>query len=443
MRNRIVSQKSRKLNIGELALRILIFLMLASWLYGIPPIPGILPKSPMYLTTAFVTVLLFKKVLFTFQKLLKRTEFLLFFIIVILIMLIDMYYGSMPLATMLLQFCAIIFLICIYLFSTKSPENKQFIIFSTIILLTISVLWFLAEISIRSPFVQWRLFIYKELYSKDAIDYSLTRSGLVSVLHALGYQISFLMPILLFKLFTYRNFKYKELFYALAIICGLCAMWFSSQRSAVLGVLACLIFFSIKTPTLIFKSNRVIRVMILIFIAFFFTTYNFWDHVNFQSKNLVKKFNTSTIKGDDRLTLQKNAISIIFDYPLGLRAANLTWIKANEDRNINTKIAVHNVYLGLSLKGGILILLLQFFFLIKILSTCFRNINYSENKFENEYDSDRFMIYGTAISCFILQPMFHNAGLFTFEGSSLVCFALYLVVKYQNKNKFKPQIVPQ
>jgi hypothetical protein len=429
-------------NFKELFLKISIFLMLASWLYGIPPIPGMMPRSPMYLFTVLVTLLLLEKVLLAFRVLIKRVEFFLFFAIVAIVMLIDMCFGILSIASMLLQFCAIFFILCIYVFSTKSQENQQFIIASTIILLTVSALWFLAEISIKDPFLKWRLFIYQELYKKDTIDFTLTRCGLVSALHLLGYQLSILVPFLLIKLFGNNRFGFKESLYALSLILSLCALWFSSQRSTVMGVMACLLYFSFQAPALIYKSKKVMRVAIVVLIALIFTTYNFWDRVGLQKKDLINKFNTSTIAEDDRFTLQMSALYIIFDYPLGLKAANLNWVQANKERNIRTSIAVHNVYLGLALKGGIIILLLEIVFLFKIVSTCLKKIKFNSTGLGYYYEKDRLMMYGAAISCFLLQPMFHNSGLFIFDGSSMVCFAFFLIVKYHPKIKINSTINP-
>jgi hypothetical protein len=333
------------------------------------------------------------------------------------------------------------FVIALVAYIASNPAGR----FKRVLALTLyamgaSALWFLLEISISEPFVGLRL----ELYADNYLRYEwndegeATRSGLCPFLHILGYQLSFLVSILLVTESKYLT-KPNRILRLLGLLLGAAALYFSSQRSVFFAGAATVFLF------MFYSSGRRISgrmVGLLLFIATIVTvttSLEGWETDYLQASISQKLFDSQHWdEARFRLNLQLQALVVIINNPLGLADPFAEWIQlgfwpvyeAFESPPFNTPIAVHNGYLGQALDLGAPFLAITICFLWGIVRMAHRNLLKSANLPSKEAVFTR-AVAASVPGIFLLQSTTHNSSVLTADASCLIIFSLLLTMEIQ------------
>jgi len=311
------------------------------------------------------------------------------------------------------------------------------VLYSFVLLLGISALWFLLEITLVEPFVSFRLRLYADIYESffqgDEGDFS--RSGLSPFLHNLGYQVSFFLSVLFVMQTQVSHGQGRTLRFA-ALLLGFTALYFSAQRSAFFAVAASVAIFFFYRRSLR-QGLASLVVLSLVAGGLLAVTSAGSFETDYLQASVVQKLLRPEYWSEAvfRFELQKRALELIVLHPFGLPdlgdwVAEGFWPVFAESNitSISSPIAVHNSYLGVGLECGVPFLALCAWFLIRLLRSCHGILTRI-----SEYSGERPLMAQAVVSgapgLFILQSSTHNSSLFTQDISCMVMFSLVVATE--------------
>jgi hypothetical protein len=332
---------------------------------------------------------------------------------------------------------SLMFVAAIAITVNRDSKKIEKIIITSSSIISLSILWFVLEISVVEPFVSLRTSIYQKLYDETTLvaGTEYIRSGLAPFTHMVGYQIAFCLPVSIIMIVKGKRTTIASVIVTLCLI----ALFFSSQRSALLGAgFGIILNIRHLIPKERSLSINQIRIAVSAVFAFVIIILLEWDVKVLGQVSIFEKLGSieSNNEAVFRFQLQRKAIELLLANPLGLEVHGLDWINdgfipilqqssiSDADyfsRNtVDGGIAVHNGYLGPALKGGIIILLLSGI----ILMYFYRSLCGASTKCPRCFESGRVYIYSTFISVIVFQSSFHNGSFLTREPISLIVSGL-------------------
>ena len=354
--------------------------------------------------------------------------------------------------------CGLQHIVVLYLLAIHGLKNLNNAITLTrifAIVLFLSFIFFnIGFIIFPEQFIQLRYALYGKYYEQLIEEGlfsmpSLLLAGLTPDPVRFGYQVT--AGFLIISLFFIEKHRYWKLFLISASIFVFTALIVIAERSVVAAFVAGFVIYIMLLHRRAFTLKKVIRMHLILllllgtYILLFYKMeyildFNFMESTNRPIKLLHERFGLGDI--GIRLGMQLAALEIISEKPLGLFAEGMKeedWgYLANEkgyevvpDANNIAYALVHNGYLRPIMYFGWIIGLGIIFILIYL----FRQLKYFKAKIQEE-DSERKK-YGRAIAsvlvALLVQAMFHNYSLFTFEKATWITFCLFMIWVKLNK----------
>jgi hypothetical protein len=331
-------------------------------------------------------------------------------------------------------------LLALALYCAASRTLYHRLLATILVVLGVSILWFLCELLFVNPFVRWRLALYADFYrtAPRYLTLERMRSGLVPYLHLLGYQIAAFVPLALVPLLDPVRNRRALVPAAATLLAALLAMVISSQRSALAAILC-----GAGITLLYARGGRAaVKVGLVALVVIFgadtvLKRDDVWAGNTLPIANIFEKLASVQASRDAqfRIRLQVRAVELIAKYPLGLRVEGRSWgqegfmhvhSRMEQAPRYNTgEIAVHNGYLGIPLEFGLPFLFATLLFLRALWKTGRRLI------VEREMFSERLRLWivavvGTTAGLFAFQVTTHNASFLTLEPVSVLMLALVM-----------------
>ena len=314
---------------------------------------------------------------------------------------------------------------------TKSSVKRT--VWATRILagvLLISMAWFLGEILLGSPH-PIRLSIYHSVHQTylDQPHVSFSNAtypnGFASLLFLFGYQIAVSTPLSTMLFFIEKRKSWRIL-WAFGSSLSLLALLFAGERSGLLaGGLALFLFLYLRKQ---FKT-AVLIVCIISLSMFIFSQIDM-KRVGLKHDIFTRmQEEESKFEGIGRIKLQFIGLRVIAENPLGLILAEKSWgeeadrLGADFSAWEGQEIAVHNGYLGRIISYGWVLGLLIGIVLFRLLRHI-RNV-FSWKKYQLD-GLEYAEIVALSLLSVLIQALFHNASIFTFNSISLTVMFLFL-----------------
>lgn len=288
----------------------------------------------------------------------------------------------------------------------------------------VSSAWFILEqFSGVLPIV--RYFIYRPMFeSADERTLTLTfklANGLSPYIFLFGYQLAAAVPLLTVLFLSEKKAGWKALWAGGSVLC-IAAMALLAERSVVLASLIAILFYLYRKRRL--KAAFAVVSVLLIS----FTVMRMFDAQNIFTR---VKDSGSISEGFDRIWLQLTGLTVAFKNPLGLMLTGGSWADEvySSGADFSTwggiEIGVHNSYIGRVIAYGwafgalMLVVMLR---LARGIGTVLRN-NSPRPKGTSGYAD------ATAASLLsvLMQAIFHNSSIFTFNATSITALFLFLM----------------
>jgi len=343
-----------------------------------------------------------------------------------------------------LQHIVILYVTAFY--GLKNSSNTITITRIFAIVLATSFIFFNIGMLFPEKFIQLRFALYGK-YFEQLIEQGLFNissallAGLTPASNIFGYHVAggFLIP----SLFFIEKNKYWKIVWGIGSISVLITLFILAERSVVPALIFGFITFAILAPKKkmtiqkIVSTHLILLLAIVIIIGVFLKKDYFlglFDVADKPIKLLHERFEVGDI--GVRIGMQLAAVKIIIEKPLGLYFEGMReedWgdiaIKKGYevvmDANNIDYALVHNGYLRFVMYLGWLVGLA----ITLVLFYIFRNINLFKAITEGD-DSDEKR-YGRAVAASLVatlvQAMFHNDSLFTFEKTTWITFCLFII----------------
>jgi O-antigen ligase len=324
-------------------------------------------------------------------------------------------------------------------------------------LLAISQIWYFCELRMPDRFIPIRAQLYADLYILESYERSLSaltiargfRTGLVPRMHGLGYvscaALAYASLALLLAT-RWRRTRANIFLLGLAAL-SLATLYYSLQRSAVLGAIAGLGLLYLG-PFKVALAARLPVVAVIIALAAGAILPSAVSEFTKPQTDIISK----TLVAQDygfRLGMQAQALKLVVQCPLGLRASGKTWeehgygpVAQRYGLSSGTPLAVHNGYLGVLLNYGWIGAGLVITFLVSAGKTILRVVRHptATPAFPATVAA---AVAATAFGLIFIQSMFHNASVMNREPVSTAFVAMlgYLAV-FRLRGRSRPSSAP-
>jgi len=293
------------------------------------------------------------------------------------------------------------------------------------IVFLVSMLWFVSE-SLFKELSEVRITIYQS-YLQKVNDHTLLgtasyANGLSPLLFLFGYQIAASLPLNVVAIFFEKNRAWK-MFYVVGSVASLFAMIFAGERSVLIATTVSISIFLYKR-----KGVKLAAVLMLLSLTTMFMV-SMHESKRHTFERLWQK--EERIEAVERLKLQMIGVITIVNNPMGLAYEGKRWSDEAASYGVdfrkfnNEEIAVHNSYLGRIIyygwPFGFLIICVMFILVKNIIAV----LSFSLYEKDSQAISQAQIIAYALISV-LIQALFHNASIFTFNGPSVTVMFLFL-----------------
>lgn len=406
-------------------LLLIFFPLIFLYVTGIPKI-GSLPLSPLFFFIGIyvlISLLRFKHVLQSFKQSSGKVFLLLLVCWCVDYFLSRIFLQFPYLDTQLLEIIGI-FLATSY-FIDRSPKRAIWATRVLSIVLFISMVWFVGE-NLFKELSEIRLTIYQSYLQKlddrvllGTVAYA---NGLSPLLFLFGYQIAAALPLYVLAVFNEKNRKWK-MFYVLGSVISLFAMLFAGERSVFLAAAISISMFLYKR-----KSIKLAAFLMLLSLASMFMI-----SLHESERQVVARLQSAEQKLEvvERLKLQMVGVVTIINNPMGLVYEGKRWGDEAASYGVdfrkfgNEEIAVHNGYLGRVISYGWFFGFLIVLTMVILIKNIKAVLSCRSSEKDSQVISQAQIIAYTLISI-LIQALFHNSSIFSFNGPSLTVMFLFL-----------------
>ncbi|MFX0140228.1 MAG: O-antigen ligase family protein, partial [Candidatus Hodarchaeota archaeon] len=286
--------------------------------------------------------------------------------------------------------------------------------------------------------------IYQEIFNSSHFFFA----GLAPASHIFGYQIA--GGFLIISLFFAEKNTAWKLIWAPCSVLLLVVVTIFGERSIIPAFAIGLITFIVLSPKIKIKNRKTLNERFILFLFFVISFLLIFRIVYLNQKRTIQDkplaFIHERFKAGDiriRLGMQLAAIEIILEEPFGLfwkgineedwgYIANAKGYEVVPDANNIDYSLVHNGYLRLVLYFGVLIGLCITVVLIFI----FKRLKYfkAKNKLEDSEGKRYGRAVGASLLTLLVQAMFHNNSIFTFDKTTWITFCFFIIWAKHNSH---------
>ncbi len=314
--------------------------------------------------------------------------------------------------------------IAIKSFVKNDPERAKTATRIAALVLILSIAWFLMEQFLGALPVA-RYLIYKPMYATaDERTMSLTfklANGLSPYIFLFGYQMAAAVPLTVILFLSERN-KYLKALWAVGSVMSVSAMALLAERSVALAGFAAILFYLYRRKRFAacFALMSIIAASIVLMQAL-------------GSENIFTRLKSteSMAEGFDRLWLQLTGISVAFKNPLGLMVTGGSWAEEvySSGADFSTwggiEIGIHNSYIGRVIAYGWVFGALMIVVILRLLKGIGKAL---QNSTPRPKDSFGYAdATAASLLSILIQALFHNSSIFTFNGVSIMALFLFLM----------------
>jgi hypothetical protein len=340
------------------------------------------------------------------------------------------------------------------LYASSTPGRFRRAALTLMVVMAVSLAWFLLELTVVQPFVNWRFALYADLYDQDTTGFvERVRTGLVPYLHLLGYQLAAFVPLALVPLVERRRRRSQQLLGGGGILLAFMALFISSQRSALLSIVLSLGMVLFFTGGLKMALRMALLSLVVVVGADALVRRDMWVRADVGSNQLFEKLVSEEASRDAefRGRMQVRGLELAFIHPLGLRVAGLSWKEIGfmhvhsrmeqAPRYAVGAIAIHNGYLGTVVEYGLAFLLLVGALLVSIGRMVLRVMR---QRAVLHPDLQLWTVGVTAAvaGLYIFQAGTHNASFLTLEPASILALGLLLALDLMRRAAVRAQVLP-
>lgn len=287
--------------------------------------------------------------------------------------------------------------------------------------LVISMAWYIGEVASEGPYLI-RYGIYASCLNRLSLDMVtenlMVPTGLASYLFLFGYQVAVSLPLSM-MLFTIEKQPGWKIFWAIGSILSFLSMIFAGERSVFLAASIALLIF-------IYKKKQFKATVLVLSVAIFSILIS--PQFNIDENTIAELHDEKRqVKNLHRLKLQFIGLEIGMLNPLGLRTMDKDWFEeaglSGADFREGDRISVHNGYLGRFTEYGWLMGFLIAIVVLKLLKAIKLVLSFDKHRLE---DVQYAQITALSLLAVLIQALFHNASIFSFNGVSLTIMFLSL-----------------
>lgn len=326
-----------------------------------------------------------------------------------------------------------------YLISHPARPRRFLIVLLS--LLAGSQIWFFCELRMPDRFIPLRAALYADMYLEESYEKSISAltiargfvTGLTPRQHGLGYVScgALAYASLSLLLSPPGSPKRRNVLLLLLAALSVAALYYSLQRSAVLGTVAGLGLLYLG-PYKTSLSTRLPFVMLLMALAVAAIVPVAVTESYPARTDIVSK----TMSAEDygfRVSMQLEALKLTMTCPLGLRFSGKTWaedgfVPVAERYNLSgmKPLAPHNGYLSVLLNYGWVGALLVLTFLVSAGGTILRVVRRPAST-PGFASAEAAVVAASCFGLFFIQSMLHNASVVSREP---VCLAFVTLLGY-------------